>query len=572
MGLESPDWGEKSQGLDPRSSFLLNDLNGLDVGYDGMGFASYGSMGTLDRRFNILTLTVFVAAGAMKCAPGRDAGTAWDPALEGYVTDGVLHQGKDDHPSVGLLYATSTAGTDICTATLVGKRTILTAAHCNMGSGQKFRLGAKEYSVISFKAHSTYQMGVAGFDIAVAELDSAPTVSPSAIGIVKPSIGETVTIVGFGVTYFNGNDAGVKRIAKNKISKFTQDLLQFDGTGNGEGNACSGDSGGPSFIDYNGQEVIAGVHSMASMPCGSSGFDTRTDLYVDWIVQNASGDVYKAGDAIPPPADMEAPSVNISFPQHGDVIKGAVEVQNQVKDNVGIDRVVLYLNDQEAASQSAAPFYFPLNLQPGAYTIKVSAFDAAGNEASDTIQITIQGESQSSSTAQSGTDSSSSASGPATSSPSQPQTPGSFGATCNGPDDCVSGLCATHPFISGARFCAELCIGAENPCPLGGTCYEVSGQDLRICGPDAPQNTSSSNNTHTSSETGNPTGTLALTSGDGMLISGGCALSGNGASSGVFDLLGLVLILAWVQRRHLTQRTAYFKVSRWRTTTKNELR
>ena len=80
-------------------------------------------------------------------------------------------------------------------------------------------------------------------------------------------------------------------------------------------------------------------------------------------------------------ADTAAPAVAIT---------GAVFTP-AVSDNVGVVRVQWLFDGAPAATATAAPFSFALNLTPGpgALTLVARAFDAAGN-ATDSAPVVIQ--------------------------------------------------------------------------------------------------------------------------------------------------------------------------------------
>ena len=85
----------------------------------------------------------------------------------GVVVDGVpppairrapIVNGTTDseHPAVGLLVLHLTAGTAQCTGTLVGKHTVLTAAHCVEDvTSATFSLGTQAYTVSAATALSS---------------------------------------------------------------------------------------------------------------------------------------------------------------------------------------------------------------------------------------------------------------------------------------------------------------------------------------------------------------------------------------------------------------------------------
>ena len=88
------------------------------------------------------------------------------------------------HPAVGLLKASSGYGAGICTATLIGKKTVLTAAHCVQGKSMvTFQVGGKAYQAVKITPHPSYSYSVLNkYDVAVLVLNQAVNgISPHAL-------------------------------------------------------------------------------------------------------------------------------------------------------------------------------------------------------------------------------------------------------------------------------------------------------------------------------------------------------------------------------------------------------
>ena len=75
----------------------------------------------------------------------------------------------------------------------------------------------------------------------------------------------------------------MKRRAQNFVDRVTPNKIEF----RGPQSVCHGDSGGPSFAQFQGQMLLIGIHSVVSNPCGRFGVDMRVDFYLDWIRQQS---------------------------------------------------------------------------------------------------------------------------------------------------------------------------------------------------------------------------------------------------------------------------------------------
>jgi hypothetical protein len=478
----------------------------------------------MTRHHHIAVFAAVVLLSACQAPVTIDEGTV--AGRQSAIVNGQVYNG---HPSVGRLQI-GMGG--LCTATLVGKKTVLTAAHCiKPGSSHTFHVGGQSYTAAQTIRHPQYNGYSLTNDIALVLLQSAPPITPSAIATSNPNVGLQVTLVGYGVTSENGTDSGIKRIAKNTIAQMSATKVVFLGSGGDTGNTCYGDSGGPAFSTLNGSEVVVGVTSGGSPPCGSDGVDTRVDAFQSWLVQSSGGDIQQGSTTPPPPppppADTQKPQVVITSPQSG-VTLGATQATIKVAatDNKAVTKVELRIGSAVVASLSAPPFDFAVQLPEGNVTFTAVAYDAAGNQASATASVTVT-----TGKPDPGPD--------PKPDPNPNPSPSAFGLPCGGPADCQSGLCADDG-SGGGKYCTQTCNATMNNCPQQAECLPASTNNY-VCG--RPQSAP----TPTPPTPGpGDNGSQGLAGGE---LVGSCALAGVDVSTPPLSLLVLLGLALCLRRR-----------------------
>jgi hypothetical protein len=206
-------------------------------------------------------------------------------------------QAESRFPAVGALVIN---GDWFCSGTLIAPRLVLTAGHCVEGmegseielyfgpDANRLETGRRVRSTGAYM-HPNYPSDDRN-DIGVVVLAEDPGLTPIPARldpVTQDIVGKTATFVGFGL-YSQGGDGGERRsvdIAINELNDF------FVGYATPGLNTCNGDSGGPALMDLGrGLEVI-GVTSWGDAGCTDFGYNTRSDVFADWISDFIAGEV-----------------------------------------------------------------------------------------------------------------------------------------------------------------------------------------------------------------------------------------------------------------------------------------
>lgn len=230
------------------------------------------------RRFTVLTLALIAACVAI---PESDpcAGPVQKPALIG---------GRPAVPADWPASVYISIGGGRCSATLIGYRTLLTAAHCVKDGGQVlFSINPNRYNA-KCKHHPDYAKDkTADWALCLVsrEVPGVPleTVLTDPAGLKR---NQTILLTGYGCTEgpkgTGGND-GVFRIGEAKVSRLPS--ASHDVTLNTGAALCFGDSGGAGYVYSGNQRRIFGVNSRGNISTTSYLSATFTGGFGGWALK-----------------------------------------------------------------------------------------------------------------------------------------------------------------------------------------------------------------------------------------------------------------------------------------------
>jgi len=208
-------------------------------------------------------------------------------------------------PSVVALYGAVPGANQgmLCTASVISPTVLLTAAHCVspavVGEGLQYialfgyditkpETQGDKIKVASVEWDPEFDVANLpnGHDIAVVILSKPTTVAPLPYNrepLGAAMVGDSARLVGYGLSSgLFSKGAGVKREATVKLNSFDGKFVK---TGTLFKKICSGDSGGPVFMNIHGRETIVGVNSFGMIFCLSTASSTRVDSYLEFIQQ-----------------------------------------------------------------------------------------------------------------------------------------------------------------------------------------------------------------------------------------------------------------------------------------------
>jgi tetratricopeptide (TPR) repeat protein len=216
--------------------------------------------------------------------------------------------------------------------------------------------------------------GIPDKDIAAVELDSGG----SGTLMVSPEAGFTAVGVEGGPFSPTGQTYILQNIGGGGIDWTVSNAVDWI-TLSGAGGALPG-----------GSSVTVNVSINANAESLTVGTYTDTILFINNT--NGKGSATRTVTLQISASTDSPPSVSITGPTNGETVNGTVNIDVEARDDLGIAKVEIYIDDVLVAALTASPYTFQWDtttVSSGSHTITVRAYDTSGQTAEDEISVSV---------------------------------------------------------------------------------------------------------------------------------------------------------------------------------------
>jgi secreted trypsin-like serine protease len=174
-----------------------------------------------------------------------------------------------------------------CSGVLIGRKIVLTNAHCISESLENVAVSGKNVHVVGCTPHPFYVADQASHDLGICRL-ATPSASWVPFDDVPLSAGSNVLLAGYGLpSPFSRERPHVLRVVHTSVFAVRSDVATI---GTNDHTACRGDSGGPVLVDHGGVLHVAGViHGPSDAICASPAEAVSVSANRAWLQQMVDG-------------------------------------------------------------------------------------------------------------------------------------------------------------------------------------------------------------------------------------------------------------------------------------------